>query len=89
MALTHNNKTNSIFISQKNYIEDMATKFNVQNTKPPKIPIPLGINFSTITNDKQQKDQTKDYPYHELIGSLMFATTISCPDIAYAINKLT
>ena len=63
MALTHDNKTNSIFISQKNYIEDMATKFNVRNTKPPKIPIPLGIDFSAITNDEQQKNQMKDYPY--------------------------
>jgi hypothetical protein len=63
-------------------------KFNVQNTKLPKNPIPLSIYFYVIANDENQKDEPKDFPYRELIGSLMFAATVSHPDIAHAINKL-
>jgi Reverse transcriptase (RNA-dependent DNA polymerase) len=87
-ALNWDAKSRSIFVSQKNYIEDIAVKYNIQNTKPSKIPIPLGINFSVITNDEDQKDKPKEFLYRELIGNLMFAATVSCSDIAHAVNKL-
>ena len=84
-------ESHSVSISQRDYIENLAVKFNVQNAKPVKSPIPLGINFSAINppSTKEEKKDTENLPYRELIGSLMFAATVSRPDIAYSVNKLT
>jgi hypothetical protein len=85
-TLNQDAKSHSILLSQKNYIEDIAAKFNIQNTKPPKIPIHLSIDFSMIVSEEDQKDKPKDFPYRELIGSLMFTATVLHP--AHAVNKL-
>lgn len=87
-AITRDIDRHSISISQKNYIEDIAVKFQVQNSKPCRIPIPLGIDFSALKNDDEEDEESKDFPYRELIGSLMYAAIASRPDIAHAINKL-
>ena len=81
-------QNNSILISQKNYIEDIAAKFHSRVTISYKTPIPLSINFTTLANEDEEPNDTKKFPYHELIGSLMYAATVSQPDIAYSVNKL-
>jgi hypothetical protein len=88
--IQQNAKSKSVVISQKEYIENIAAKFNVQNSKPLKSPLPQGIDFSAIgrhETDVESQD-TADLPYREIIGSLMFAATVSRPDIAYSVNKL-
>jgi Reverse transcriptase (RNA-dependent DNA polymerase) len=77
-----------INISQKHYIQDIAAKFYMQNSKPIQTPIPLGIDLTSIPNGDHDKEEMKKIPYRELIGSLMFAATVSRPDIAHAVNKL-
>jgi hypothetical protein len=78
-------------LSQTDYISSIAKKFNLSNSKPVYTPLPVGVDFSSIhqpqTLGKTEKAAT--LLYQELIGSLMFATTVSHPDIAYSINKLT
>jgi hypothetical protein len=90
-SIRHDEETRSVLISQKDYIESVARKFNVQNSKPIKSPIPLGIDFSSISRPEteEEKSEAATLPYHELIGSLMFAAIVSRPDIAYAVNKLS
>ena len=87
-AIIHDVQNNSILISQKNYIEDIAANFHSHITMSYKTPIPLGINFTTLANEDEEPKDTKKFPYHELISSLMYATTVSWPDIAYSVNKL-
>ena len=53
-----------------------------------KTPIPLGIDFTTLANEVEEPEDSKNFPYHELISSLMYAATVSQPDIAYSVNKL-
>jgi hypothetical protein len=83
-------KSNSVYISQKDYIQNIAEKFEVQNCKPVRSPIPLGVDFSAISQPEteQEKEDAAKLPYRELIGSLMFAAVVSRPDIAYSVNKL-
>ena len=87
-AIIHDVQNNSILISQKNYIEDIAAKFHSCITMSYKTPIPLGIDFTTLANEVEEPEDSKNFPYHELIGSLMYAATVSQPDIAYSVNKL-
>ena len=89
-SIHHGTESHSVSISQRDYIESLAVKFNVQNAKPIKSPIPLGIDFSAINppSTKEEKKDTESLPYRKLIGSLMFTAMVSRPDIAYSVNKV-
>ena len=77
-----------IHISQNYYIQDIAAKFNMLNSKLTQSPKPLGIDVTALTDSNPDKEEMRNVPYRKLIGSLMFATTVSRPDIAYSVNKL-
>jgi hypothetical protein len=79
-----------VYISQEDYIHNIARKFNLQNAAPVYSPLPLGINFGAIAKPEtdDERSEAVKLPYKEIIGSLMFATIISRPDIAYSVNKL-
>ena len=66
-----------VYISQKYYIQDIAAKFNMLNSKPIQSPIPLGIDMTTLPYGNTDKEEMENVPYRELIGSLMFAATVS------------
>lgn len=58
------------------------------NSKPIQSPIPLGIDVTALPHGNADKEEMENVPYRELIGSLMFAATVSRPDIAFSVNKL-
>jgi hypothetical protein len=78
-SIRHNAESKEIFISQKEYIECIAKKFQVENAKPIASPLPLGIDFSAITRPEtdEEKGELSELPYRELIGSLMFAAIVT------------
>jgi hypothetical protein len=79
-----------VYISQEDYIHSVAKKFNVHNARPIYSPLPLGVDFGAISRPEteDEKSEAAKLPYKELIGSLMFAATVSRPDIAFSVNKL-
>jgi hypothetical protein len=85
-----NAELKSIFILQKDYIEHVGRKFSIENCIPISTPLPQGVDYSAISRLETDEEKAKmaNYPYHELIGSLMFASVVSCPNIAHSVNKL-
>jgi hypothetical protein len=83
-------KSHHIYLSQEEYINSVATKFNVQNSRPVYSPLPLGIDFSAMQRPETEveKAEAAKLPYRELIGSLMFAAVVSRLDVAYSVGKL-
>ncbi len=74
----------NIKMHQERYILDMIKKYQMENCKPvntPMVPDNSDANPNTIF---QEPDR-----YRSLIGSLIFASVISRPDIAYAVGKLS
>jgi hypothetical protein len=71
-----------VYISQEDYIHNIARKFNLQNTAPVYSPLPLGIDFRAIAKLETDSERSKaaKLPYKEIIGSLMFATIVSYPN---------
>lgn len=68
-----------IKLTQKDYTEKLLKHYKMDDAKPTRVPI-------------QQVERTKtesknnDYPYREVVGSLLYLSTKTRPDIAYGVN---
>jgi len=78
---THGN--DSIFASQRRYIDEVLDKFGMSNCKSVSTPMENGLKLSK----SEIKDET--LPYQKLIGSLLYLSTTSRPDISFAVSYLS
>lgn len=69
-----------ILLRQEKYTKSVLEKFNMQNAKPVATPL--------VSNDIEEGKNmlSKSYPYREAIGSLLYLTNKTRPEIAYAVN---
>src|SRR3979490_2089279 len=69
----------------------MAKRFNLTNAKPIYSPLPLGMDLSSPLSATrgEDSDQVAEVPYRVIIGSLMFTSIVSRPDITYSVNLLS
>lgn len=72
----------SIFIHQRGFISSLLNKFNMQDCKPVATPMQGNLDLSPA------EQCSMDFPYRQLIGSLLFLARSTRPDIAYAVAKL-
>ena len=80
---------NSIFLSQQKYIEDILRKFNMQNFRPVKHPMELHDELMMeSTPAYEEVEAMKVVPYREAIGSLLYLSIRTRPDIAVAVGIL-
>lgn len=75
--------TEQLKITQRTQIQKMLRKFNMEESKTANTPMIKGFQV-----DKNEEIITK-VPYREIIGSLMFVSTVSRPDITYATSYLS
>jgi hypothetical protein len=71
-------------LSQSHYIESVLKKFDSDQGKPMKTPVDLTLHLS-----KNAGESINQLEYSRIIGSLMYITNCTRPDIAQAINKLS
>lgn len=76
-------KRDKICIDQEQFIERLLRKFNVENCK--NIDTPMEVNLKL---DKGEIAPT-NYPYQQLIGSLMYLSVLTRPDISYCVSYLS
>lgn len=74
-----------ISITQQRYTRKILTKFGFECAYPVSTPMEPGMQTEQKMNDKILKDK----PYREAIGSLLYLSTISRPDISFAVNYLS
>jgi transposase InsO family protein len=75
----------SIKIHQKSYIHELLTKFQLNDSKTYNTPMEFGIKL----NKNQDIDQMTDKPYSSLIGSLLYLSNSTHPDITFAVHRLS
>jgi hypothetical protein len=73
----------SIKMSQSLYVEKMLEKFSMQDCRTTTTPLP--IKESSQTNPKPYEDINR---YQQLVGSLIYLSNSTRPDIAYAVSFL-
>ena len=63
----------------------------MQDSKPVKVPIPVGVNLSAEQCPKTQEEEEymSHVPYASAVGSLMYAMVCTRPDIIHAVGVLS
>ncbi|UYV60695.1 hypothetical protein LAZ67_1001953 [Cordylochernes scorpioides] len=78
----------SIFIHQSSYIDKILSKFNMADCIPASVPMdPSVILTKKDCPTPEQKEKMPKFPFREAVGSLMFASCVSRPDITYAVSQ--
>lgn len=76
-----------LYISQEHYIEALLDRFGMADCSPNKIPLPSGFKPIPATDDEFAK--AKHLPYAQIVGSILYASTISRPDLAQPASVLS
>ena len=91
IRVTRDRKNGTIAIDQEQYINEILHRFVMDDCNPVSTPMDLNQKISSkmcpINDEKKQ--QMKNIPYMETIGSLLFAAQITRPDISYPVNFLS
>lgn len=83
MEVTFSHDSSSIFICQSAYINRILQKFGMENSNTVTTPYE---QFHTGDEDKILEDTV---PYREAVGSLMYLSVATRPDIAYAVSMVS
>lgn len=83
MELKRDREARTISISQSGYISRMLQRFGLLDAKEVVTPIEPSVKLM----DDSSRD-AEDCPYREAIGCLNYVSTISRPDITFAVNTL-
>lgn len=82
------NETNgTIHIRQEKYINKILRRFHMQNCKGTTTPMEQIV--ANENNNDSKKQKVEEYPYQELIGSLMYLSQGTRPDITFATTYLS
>lgn len=73
----------SVTLSQENYINTLLRKFNMTDCKA--VDTPMESKLSV----KDKQNINNQVPYQRLIGSLMYLSVLTRPDITYAVSYLS
>jgi hypothetical protein len=72
-----------VWLGQETYIASMLERFNMNGCKPAKTPIEVGKILI-----KEGEVPEEGTPYAACVGALVYAATMTRPDIAYAVGSL-
>ena len=77
-------RKNSVWIGQPAYMQNLLERFGMQESNPVATPVNVSTKLTKAT-DENPIDQQK---YQSAIGSLMYLSVSTRPDISYAVNNL-
>ena len=86
IKVTQNLEAGTITLDQTAYIDAMLKRFNMEDANNKYTPLPHKIQLTSKDCPKEPKKADVKL-YQQLIGSLMYITSGTRPDIAYAVNS--
>ena len=85
IEITRDRPNRTLFIGQQWYIKSILQVQGLEGANSVKTPVDTKVQMFPKQEREEACHQTE---YASLIGSLMYATVATWPDIAYAINRL-
>ena len=77
---TREREMDTLTISQKTFADDLVKKFCVTSTQ--NVPLRTGVKLEEFDED----EKVENWPFRELVGSLMWLSISTRPDIANAVR---
>ena len=78
-------KHNTITIDQKHYVDQLLQRFKMVDCKAVNTPMEAGL--SLVRDDSAVCEG--QFPYQQLLGSLMYLSVLTRPDISYSVSYLS
>lgn len=80
----------TISLSQRSYIQSIVDRYGLSDAKPLSMPLDPHalLDKQQCPSTTEEFAATRDIPYREAVGSLMYAALGTRPDIAYAVHHL-
>ena len=76
-------------MSQEKYIAFLLEKFNMAECKPVSTPANASIKLCKNMSADNEDDKNEDFPYQNLIDSLMYLAVCTRPDISHIVSVLS
>jgi reverse transcriptase-like protein len=91
IKIKHNRSACTILLSQSQYIDSIISCFSLTNAKAFGLLMIPGAMYSKANcpSDATEADKMAKVPYCEAIGSLMYASVATHPDISHAVSTLS
>jgi transposase InsO family protein len=91
IKITRDLNAGTISLSQKSYIDSIIARFVLNDAKPYDMPMTPSASYSKDDSPSSQQDaaRMRKVPYREAIGSLMYASVATRPDITFAVSTLS
>ena len=86
IRITRDRNTQAIWIDQQAYIENTLKRFELSDANSTNTPLPAGIHLEK--SEESVALDTKTY-YQQIIGTLIYATIGTRPNIAFAAMRLS
>ena len=77
--------TGRIWLGQPSYAEKLLHKFGMEDSKPVRTPVDPGVKLVQCVNEDDVQNQKT---YQAVVGSLLYLSTKTRPDIAYAVGSV-
>ena len=89
MEIPRDGVVGRLSLSQKEYIEKVFHRFNIQNAKlVTTLPAAhFRLSSTLCSQSAEEVDYMSSVPYSSVVGSLMYAMVCSCLDLAYAVSR--
>jgi len=91
MEIKRDRANRKLWLNQRKYVETILQRFNMQDSKPVNVPIPVGVKLSAeqCPKTEEEEEDMSRVPYASAVGSLMYAMVCTRPDIAHAVGVLS
>jgi hypothetical protein len=91
MEIKRDRKKRKLWLNQRKYVETILHRFNMQECKPIKAPIPIGVKLSMdqCPTTQEEEEDMSHVPYASAVGSLMYAMLCTRLDIAHVVRFLS
>jgi hypothetical protein len=91
VSVTRNLEARTISLGQQAYVEQILARFGLTDAHPDVTPMEPGADYhpDSPSISPTMLTPAEKMTYREMIGSLMYCATMTCPDIAYAVSTLS
>lgn len=89
IEIIRDRKSKKIRLSQTAYMETILEKFGVSDCNTAQTPMESGVQLIRNLDENGQPGPISEVPYRQIVGSLMYLTVATRPDLSYVLSVLS